>query len=551
MKFEKRLNEVGRSYIHINLEGLKLPQFNFDAESLLDFPVDTYSVLKARKINDEKDSDKEKYDWEMVFRVPEEFLKTLTEEEQQQVAATYIYCHWIILQAMEKIRPIPDQNRALAQQIGLLNAEVFTKLENELSDTIDHLDQNIDLIPKIISYTNRNVPIQQFEGVGERPQDSSEMTFYRNDVVQLTALAIASKLFAPIAGVFIKKFMSLGIDNHYKEIHCAVMFKKLIANRLQPLADKLIHYIGRVIKPYTKKPKNPTNLYNAFTSDMIQQYIYATMLTRKLVTVDLYKDKANLVTFLNACAKDTASSRIGGGGNEPSVDYRKEIKELGSTSGEDGNGSVLEQESSTSDKTADFDTIIRFVVNDIRRHFATEMDLDDEILAAAEAYYLNTAPSLTLNTNNSYLLSIMFGNKLCGAKTIEMLCSQDLCMLIPMMQLYFIKHHMYDLVHVVSAVNTGAHKAALSGSETQLAASWSINYAYGNCDQRFQYEVNGITWSTGLKKMVEDITHVVHVYHTAPAIWSLMQQENLNNKEYIAPATLSESVCNFILQQNS
>ena len=540
MKFVKSLNEVGRSYIHIDLEGLELPKFNFDAKPLLDFTVGTYEVLKANKSEEE---------WNRVFKIPEEFLKTLTDDERQQVAATYIYCHWIILQAMDKIRPTPENNRALAQQIDLLNAEVFTKLEDELSDAIANLDIAIDLIPKLVSFTNRNVPIQQFEGVGERPQDSADMTFYRNDVVQLTALAIASKMFSPITGIFMVKFRACGIDNLFKEIHCAVVYKKIIANRFQELSDKLIHYIGRVIKPHIKEPK-PTNLYNAFTPDVLQQHIYAQMLTRKLVIVDLYKENTNLVTFLNASAKETASSQQGGG-SKTSIAYRKDIKELSSSAGEDGNGSVLEQESSTSDKTADFDIIVKFVVDDIRKNFASDYELDEDALAAAEAYYLNTTPPMTLNTNNSYLLSIMFGSKLCGAKTVEMLCSQDLCLLVSLMQLYFIKHHLYDLVHVVSAVNTGGRKTALSGQETQLAASWSINYAYANCDKRFPYEINGMTWSTSLQRMITDVTNVVHVYHTAPAIWKLLQQENLNGKEYIAPVTLSESVCNCILQQNS
>lgn len=542
MKFVKEYNEIGRSYIHIDLEGLAMPKFGFDIEPLLNFTVDTYDVLRAKQPEAK---------WDMVFKVPEAFLKTLTDEELQQVASTYIYCHYLILQEINKVKPIPETNRVLADQIKNINAEIFMKLEDALSDCIAKLDQSIDLVPKLISYTAQNVPIQQFEGVGERPQDSSEMTFYRNDVVQLTALAIVSKMFAPITGIFIKKFMGLGIDNQYKDIHCAVMFKKLISNRFPELSEKLVRYITRIIKPFTKQQKNPTNLYNAFTADVTQQYIYATMLARKLITVDLYKENANLITFLNACAKETASSQIGGSVNRPAVSYRTAIKDMPSTSGEDGNGSVLEQESSTSDKTADYDSIIQFTVADIRKNFTHEFDLDEEIVQAAEMYYLNTTPPVTISSNNSYLLSIMFGSRLCGAKTIEMLSSKDLALLIPLMQLYFIKHGLFDLVHVVSAINTGGHKATLSGAETQLSAGWCNNYAFANCAKRFPYVVNGMTWCTGLKKMVDDITTISHVYHTAPAIWDILHQENVNGKDYIPAVTLSESICNFILQQNS
>lgn len=540
MKFRKEIDDTGRSFIRIDLEGLELPKFNFDINGLLDFSVDTYEVLKASK-------DMEK--WGDVFKIPEQFLATLTDDELRQIAAVYIYAHWLILTRMAEQRPIPDDNAVMASQIRMLNAEIFRKLENELSELIANLDSAIDLYPKLLDYTIREVPVQQSEHVGERPQDSSDMTFYRNDVIELTALAILSKLFAPVIGIFIKQFMQLGIDNLYKEIHAVTMFKQIVANRCQHLADKFDYFVSRIIKPLLKDPR-PTNLYNGFTQDVIRQYIYATVLTRKFVTVNLFREQTNLIIYLTTCAKETANSQFGGGKNRPSIELRRDIEEFSSTISEDGNGSVLEQESSTSDKTADFETIIEFVVEDIRKNFADEYDLNSEIIAAAEAYY-TSSNHLQLSNCNSFLLSTMFGNRLCGAKTIEMLKLTDLAVLIPILQMYFIKHGFYDLVHLVSLVNTGAFKTQLSGEETRLSAAWRNNYAYVNCDSRYPFEVNGITWSTGLQKIVEDVTTMKFAFNTAPVIWEAMKQENVNGTIYNPPFSLSESICNFILQMDT
>lgn len=539
MKFRKELDPVTqKSYIHIDLEGLKVPNLSDDMLGLLDFSVDTYVSLKTNKGMEF---------WNDVFGIPEAFLATLSEEHLQQIASMYVICHYEILQHMDRIKEIPENDRDTAVLVKTSNALVFKELENRLSELVASLDNRIDLFPKLLSYTTFNVPIQQFEHAGERPQDSSEMTFYRNDVIVLTALALLSKLLTPITGIFIKKFMKLGIDNQYKEIHAVTIFRDIIANRCQPLADKLSNFIANVIKPNIKNPK-PTNVFNGFTAEVTNQYIYATMLTRKFVTVNLFRDKTNLVTFLTTCAKETASSQSTGGPNKPSIELRREISELSSSFSEDGNVSVLEQESSTSSKPADFPVIIEAVVNNLKNNFCVEHELDDTIVSAAEAYYLSSG-YLTLTSANSYLLSIMFGNRLCGARTVEMLKSTDLARLIAMMQLYFVVHGMTDLVPLVSLINSGAVKVTKSQADLQLAANWCNSFAYVNCEERFQCNLNGITWSSGLKNIVEDVTGFEFRHNTAPAILEVMGSTVQNGTLYDPPATLSESICNFILHQ--
>ena len=40
-----------------------------------------------------------------------------------------------------------------------------------------------------------------------------------------------------------------------------------------------------------------------------------------------------------------------------------------------------------------------------------------------------------------------------------------------------------------------------------------------------------------------------YVYNTAPIIWEMLGQPNINGQMYTAPVTLSESICNFIWQR--
>jgi hypothetical protein len=118
-----------------------------------------------------------------------------------------------------------------------------------------------------------------------------------------------------------------------------------------------------------------------------------------------------------------------------------------------------------------------------------------------------------------------------------------------MMQLYFVVHGMTDLVPLVSLINSGAVKVTKSQADLQLAANWCNSFAYVNCEERFQCNLNGITWSSGLKNIVEDVTGFEFRHNTAPAILEVMGSTVQNGTLYDPPATLSESICNFILHQ--
>ena len=107
-----------------------------------------------------------------------------------------------------------------------------------------------------------------------------------------------------------------------------------------------------------------------------------------------------------------------------------------------------------------------------------------------------------------------------------------------------------DLVHVLSLVNTGEPRTkGLTGEETQLQATWRNSYAFGNCNEKFPYVVNGLQWWTSLEKLLKSIIMTKYVYNTAPIIWEMLGQPNINGQMYTAPVTLSESICNFIWQR--
>lgn len=547
MKFVRDMNDAGKTIIRIDMEGLTLPAEN--ARSYLEFVSDTYNNLRATRPNIDET-------WDHVFKVPNEFLKTINDNDAIQIASTFAYCHYLIESEMAKQQPLPENNPVRKQEINNMNASILLKLENSLSAAILQLDQTIHLLDKILDYVETCISVDEFKDVGTRAQDSEEKTFRRPDLVKLTALAVLSKLFTPVIGTFIQKFKAYGISTQYKEMHAVTMFRDILSaannEKMSKLVDKVEFYIAGLIESRLKDAK-PTVLHNGFTEDTISHYVYAQIVTRRLVCVNLFREESNnLVTYLATCAKESATSGFSSGGNKSSVDFRKSVDELSAESsegGDDGNSSVMEQESSISAKTADFETIIEFAVMDLKNRFCPENDLDMNIVGSSETYY-KTSSHILLDINNSYLLSVMFGHQLCGAKSVEMLKSADLATLVAILQVHLIQIGLPDLVHVLSLINTGEPRVkGMTGEEIQLLATWRNSYAFGNCNEKFPYIVNGLQWWTSLEKLLKSLTSVKYVYNTAPAIWELLGQPNLNGQMYTTPSTLAESICHFIWQR--
>ena len=78
------------------------------------------------------------------------------------------------------------------------------KLENELNDLINELDISIDLFNKLRAFAEQNIKLPDMTGVGERGQDSKEMTFYADELYGLAAISLLGKLLCTVFAQFIE-----------------------------------------------------------------------------------------------------------------------------------------------------------------------------------------------------------------------------------------------------------------------------------------------------------------------------------------------------------
>lgn len=518
MKFVKMKDgTLGKSYIFLDLEGLKINS-SVDITPLLSFRTDTYSVLKAS-------ADQAK--WDTVFGIPTHFLSLQTDEIKIMYASLLARMHYEILSHLNTENEIEGSK--------------MLQLENNLSIMLEEFDRQTDLYPKLVKYTEEYIKLQSFAGVGERAQDSAEMTFYTNDVIRLTAVTILCKMLAPIFGVFIESCKKK-MDNAYKEIHCLTILKNFIANRCQELIDKLQNFVARIAKPMLNRIKL-THVWNGYTFSVIISQIFASILTRRTIVVDLNKPDGNIMTYVTSCTRAAAHTQYSSTGFKTAV---VEIVTPDDSATDDGNVSTMEAESRQSSKTADFELIIELAIAKLEQSFVTEHELDPNLIKAMRDYY--TYNHIPVTPMNHFLMSLLFGPALCGAKSIELLDTKNFNYLIPLMQLFFMQQGYYELVHLVSLLPSSQYKSQPAGSEMLLRSTWNSSFEYKNCAEKFPYIVNDISWDTALKGIIDTVTSNSFKFNTAPVIWDMMNQSNHNTELYIASSDLSKMICSFIAQ---
>lgn len=536
MKFVKAFDADGKAFTRLDLEGLNVPPLQSSGKiQLLDFYYDTYKCMVGAG---EEDSE-----WDKVFRPVHLFFKEkCTEDDLKDIAITLAVMHFSIT--------------SILGADGDIQGAQLRKLENDLSHYLHDLDQRTNLFPRLIDFVESgSIPIQSFAGVGERAQDTPEMSWYRRDVIPLMVIVIICKMLTPIFGVFMSCFKRKQkegvIDGAYKEMHAVTILRDILNTRCHETVCKLENFLQRTIKRVLNKDEDLTHIYNGYTDNTVFQQIYAHMLIRRLVLVDLFRPlgENNLLTYITVCAKRSASTQFSLSNLKIAAQEFKypNLKNKTSNSTDDGNLSNLEVESRSSNRTADYELIIELAADRTIDRFLSAYDMDTKAYEAACEYYLSST-HITLTNYSSYLMGIIFGAGLGGARSIEMLDPVHVTKLIALMQLYLVMQGNYTMAIACTAQPTGRIKEYLSTQDNILKSTWNYSYEFRNCSSKFQIALGGYDWSTGLKNSIMSFVTDEYEVNVAPIFWSLMNGTSLNQQKYEVSTTLSRDTCTFILQ---
>ncbi len=531
MKFVKQIDQYGKAYTRLDLEGLVIPYDGGEFPSeLLDFHYDTYQITGANANEDE---------WEKVFGPTHKFFKTrCTESDLIEIACTLALMQTTINTAM-----LGDGVSA-----PVIDGTSMGKLESTLSQMLCKMEQKLNLYNRLVDFiTEGEVPIRPTKDAGEKPQHTNEMTWYMPGFIRLTAVALLCKLLAPVFGVFMSYFKSkLGVlDGTFKEMHCVTILRDTLANCCPETMDKLEVYLRNSVTRMLGKEEDLTHVINGYTDIAIHQLIYAQLLVRRFILVDLYRDDGNLATYITSCARSAASTQFSNNNFKTAActfTYPNEA-----SSSDEGNLSNLEVESRSSSKTADYPLLIEAATRETVRSFIHNYSLDKKVLNSITSEYKNFN-HVDMQVFNSYLLGVVFGSDLCGARSVEMLSPSNLADLVGLLQYYVAMQGYRELAIALTARRTDNRKGRLSGSEAILRSTWNTNYEFQNCNNKFPIELGGFAWFTSLRESVTEFTDYEYVVNVAPAVWDILREPSTNGNVLVLSETFAKDVCGFILQ---
>lgn len=544
MQFVRRDNEFGLSCIYLDMEGVELgirdvpkighyslneeefQKLSETSEPFKMFRVDTYNVLKPTNSS---------FNWNCVFGPVNHFLKSLNADECRIIAETLISVHHDIISEM---------------QYGTNLSSNLIEITRNLAQQLDGMEREINLCARLEAYVSdpQNMDIPLFENAGKRAQDKEDMTFHRPEVVLLTAITMLNKLLCPVLGVFIEHCKKQ-LDNSLKELHCVNMIMPILYRNYPELVPKLKWYIRCIIKPNVKNTVE--YVANGFTLELESQKSFANILVRKLVSVNLFKEGGNLMTYITASIKESTRTPT-----FMSV-TRNAIKEMenptessSSPTSEEGNTSALEYGSRCSDHTVDFPVLTGLAARSLIQNTINEEEINPDLFEECLAYYRMNL--ITITPINLYLLATTYGYSLGGAKSIWALNMKEIVELITIFQFQCLKRGYHALIPAVSLgevthLGLPAIKVIQTQYDSQLKTAWNASFEYRNCKAKFSTMIGTLEWDTVIKEMVEFLISSNKSVNLPFYFLEQLKIEHLNQKEYRYPEFIIKSICGYTL----
>ena len=500
----------------------------------LTFPVHTYT-----KLNSNKEDGINSIGWQYVFGYVNQFFNAeadpsrplftpLTKEDKSLIIRTFALVKRDINEYQEAgdIYKIIDLVKKIAKRLG-------------------DLDEAIDLCPKLYSFVVSYIPIGLMANAGNRPQDKPELTFYEEDVKNVTTITVLCKLFSPIFGTIIaitKKYIS----SNLKDVHCASILSNIIERRFKDVTEKLKFYIEHTTIQIHKEDK-AASLVFGYDMNSLAYHMYCQLLVRQLVNVNLAVTNSNLMSYIIVSAKRSIVTIQNSVNNTPTTDRTP----ISSESDDEGNIAQLETDSMTSKKTTEIDALISAAVLPTIMKFKNLYSIEDYEYDECLKFY--QVATLHPSKLNEQLNSLVFGQDFGGSIGIKMLRFNEYSMITALVQMIIMQHSAdpayIQLGHLITAKPSVA--ALVASDELNDNIIWlqvSASAAYKNCRQRFlssTVEIKNKEWEQHIQSIIKDITVNHYVYNTAPYLWEWLGHENMNGKIIPIDKDILVAYCDF------
>lgn len=453
------------------------------------------------------------------------FFRVLSKEDQIAIAYTIFNMHVSICKKFADISKVSE-------------LEEFTY---NLGDYLITLDNAIGLVDKISNFVSDAVPLGDFEEIGTREQDTEELTFREPDVHGLTVVAILNKMLCPLFSVYMNTLLNKKniICEHGYELPCVFMLTKLLDKYYPELIKKFKNYIDHNIKKKNSFIESDAATMLHLTSLTMRFKMYAQLLVRSLVNVDLYNMDRNLMSFVCRSILDTITSTAKNVNEFPVFVRKPQVKHQD----EDTSG-YLDVSSAVS--KAPFDTskiimsAVRPVVEKCLASYAQIFSIDD--FNASVAFYKTKV--IVPNAFNRFLVNTFFRSFLGGGQCVQLVKSSHFNELVACLQMIALKKGYIELAHMLTAKKS----QSTCPENIQFSSSYRSRF-YERTRMIFEEGPIGPlakNFDQWMASIVTDIATHNWYFNTSMPIWDATEQEPLNG-EPIPLRNLIEEGCGMIL----
>jgi len=517
---------VDKSYrVKLDFENLDVPERKI-IEPWLIWQTRTYKKL-----------DKDGGDptiWNALFGASNWVLTQLNDEQLVTFAKAFATMQRMVIERM----PVDGNRREEDQLLKELGA-FFMSLVFEL-----------DLINLFDKYSHQFIKMDDTTEVGTRPQDTAELTFHPPEMRRLIVVALLCKLLIPIFGGLMSKMPNIvGEDGKEhqpfdREMRCAVIMKPLLEHSFKDLMIKFQHYLQHTVRGCCGQ-ENPAAVFSGFTISTRTTSIYANLLVRNFINIDLCYDDSNIMRFCDSIARTLV-------GTQDSSANKNQVKTripFGAAAGSDdvGNVAQLEVDSVPTAKTMDIPMIVSVAVEPTIYKYCMMFDIAKDEFNACYEYFLKHPIYPT--PINKFVAGSFFARDFGGGRGVQYLQAPEYTRIICLLQMIVFSQGFKEFGHILTAQPALTARTQETQEDTLLRLNYGNSFAYRNVKQKIELSPassNGREWDQEVEEIVADLVGKIYVYNTPTYLWDLMGEEELNGKRIVNDPNMITGMCIFV-----
>ena len=500
--------------IRLSTKGLDIPNFE-NIKHLLVFQTSTFKKLEV--------NGNDPIIWESLFGIINMFFNTLSKDDQ-----TTLTTHMVLLHS------------SINEFIQTEHMEKFSDFINQKSVEVSDNNNAMDLCGKLYKFVEKTIHIKDDPDIGTGAQHTEELTFEKHQVLLVLTITLLCKLYSPISGIIMTNIKG-PIDCKLKEMHASALFKILLSEHYQTLTDKMWFYIKNQINKIFKETYS--TIFFAWTPNKLADYIFASLLVRNFINIDLLNRDSNIMVYMVVTCKKIIESKY----REASKSPVQQRVQFASVIGDDSNIAQMELDSVTSYKTCDVVPIINSYITKCCTRYRISYDIDNDVYNQCLKYY--TYNKVRPTHFNKFLACGIFGHDIGGGKGILMLHQKEYTQLMTILTLLCFNYGYYKLGCMVSAGISDKIKIVNTPADNMMTLNYASSFAYSNCKNVYDKTCAGSNnkdWDKSMLKLVEHLTKTNYVYNTAPISWDKINIENANGKIIENNHDLISELCGLI-----